>query len=157
MVLCSFWSWILEFFTWQVFVSGFAWSSQRVQLLRSAKDCSHQKSLLFSWFCFPFVWLIEMWRDPGVSADSFYEIRPECTDVPVTRFKIKVIFFPFFWFNMYFFFNFNMGVFVHWCIRSIWLMKIGVGLLWAMHVSLRFCECFWWFKNVRYIHTQLVK
>ncbi|RZB83376.1 GTPase-activating protein gyp7 isoform A [Glycine soja] len=30
-----------------------------------------------------------MWRDPGVSADSFYEIRPECTDVPVTRFKIK--------------------------------------------------------------------
>ncbi|KAG5120160.1 hypothetical protein JHK82_034580 [Glycine max] len=30
-----------------------------------------------------------MWRDPGVPADSFYEIRPECTDVPVTRFKIK--------------------------------------------------------------------
>ncbi|KAG5141146.1 hypothetical protein JHK84_034914 [Glycine max] len=28
-------------------------------------------------------------RDPGVPADSFYEIRPECTDVPVTRFKIK--------------------------------------------------------------------
>ncbi|KAG4971917.1 hypothetical protein JHK85_038338 [Glycine max] len=33
--------------------------------------------------------LLRMWRDPGVSADSFYEIRPECTDVPVTRFKIK--------------------------------------------------------------------
>ncbi|XP_017425790.1 rab GTPase-activating protein 22 isoform X2 [Vigna angularis] len=30
-----------------------------------------------------------MWRDPGVSADSFYEIRPECTDVPISRFKIK--------------------------------------------------------------------
>ncbi|KAK7290825.1 hypothetical protein RIF29_05547 [Crotalaria pallida] len=31
-----------------------------------------------------------MWRDYGVSADSFYEIRPECTsDVPITRFKIK--------------------------------------------------------------------
>ncbi|XP_004487596.1 rab GTPase-activating protein 22-like [Cicer arietinum] len=30
-----------------------------------------------------------MWRDQGVSADSFYEIRPDCTDVPITRFKIK--------------------------------------------------------------------
>lgn len=30
-----------------------------------------------------------MWRDPGVPADSFYEVRPECTDVPKTRFKIK--------------------------------------------------------------------
>ncbi|CAJ1956774.1 unnamed protein product [Sphenostylis stenocarpa] len=30
-----------------------------------------------------------MWRDPGISADSFYEIRPECTDVPISRFKIK--------------------------------------------------------------------
>ncbi|XP_027341464.1 GTPase-activating protein GYP7-like isoform X4 [Abrus precatorius] len=38
--------------------------------------------------CFPF-WLIGMWRDPGLSADSFYEIRPECTDLPITRFKIK--------------------------------------------------------------------
>ncbi|XP_061358240.1 rab GTPase-activating protein 22-like isoform X2 [Gastrolobium bilobum] len=30
-----------------------------------------------------------MWRDPGVPADTFYETRPECTDVPITRFKIK--------------------------------------------------------------------
>ncbi|KAK6946857.1 Rab-GTPase-TBC domain [Dillenia turbinata] len=30
-----------------------------------------------------------MRRDPGTSADSFYEVRPECTDVPQTRFKIK--------------------------------------------------------------------
>lgn len=30
-----------------------------------------------------------MWRDAGTPADSFYEIRPECTDVPKTRFKIK--------------------------------------------------------------------
>jgi hypothetical protein len=30
-----------------------------------------------------------MWRDAGTSADSFYEIRPECTDVPKTKFKIK--------------------------------------------------------------------
>ncbi|ONI13143.1 hypothetical protein PRUPE_4G205400 [Prunus persica] len=32
-----------------------------------------------------------MWRDAGTPADSFYEIRPECTDVPKTRFKIKGI------------------------------------------------------------------
>ncbi|KAK4804876.1 hypothetical protein SAY86_004693 [Trapa natans] len=30
-----------------------------------------------------------MRRDPGASVDSFYEVRPECTDVPRTRFKIK--------------------------------------------------------------------
>uniref|UniRef100_A0A5B6ZIH6 Putative TBC1 domain family member 15-like n=1 Tax=Davidia involucrata TaxID=16924 RepID=A0A5B6ZIH6_DAVIN len=30
-----------------------------------------------------------MWRDPGAPADSFYEVRPECTDVPKTKFKIK--------------------------------------------------------------------
>ncbi|KAF4393927.1 hypothetical protein G4B88_025896 [Cannabis sativa] len=30
-----------------------------------------------------------MWRDSGTPADSFYEVRPECTDVPKTRFKIK--------------------------------------------------------------------
>ncbi|XP_078436557.1 rab GTPase-activating protein 22-like [Wolffia australiana] len=30
-----------------------------------------------------------MWRDYGVSADDFYAVRPECQDVPKTRFKIK--------------------------------------------------------------------
>ncbi|KDP39069.1 hypothetical protein JCGZ_00826 [Jatropha curcas] len=30
-----------------------------------------------------------MWRDTGENADSYYEVRPECTDVPKTRFKIK--------------------------------------------------------------------
>lgn len=30
-----------------------------------------------------------MWRDAGENADSYYEVRPECTDVPKTRFKIK--------------------------------------------------------------------
>ncbi|KAJ8763627.1 hypothetical protein K2173_003099 [Erythroxylum novogranatense] len=30
-----------------------------------------------------------MWRDAGESADSYYQVRPECTDVPKTRFKIK--------------------------------------------------------------------
>ncbi|CAK8577189.1 unnamed protein product [Lathyrus sativus] len=30
-----------------------------------------------------------MWRDPGTPADSFYETRAECTDVPKSRFRIK--------------------------------------------------------------------
>ncbi|KAL2476266.1 Ypt/Rab-GAP domain of gyp1p superfamily protein [Abeliophyllum distichum] len=30
-----------------------------------------------------------MWRDPGAPADSYYEVRPECTDVPKTKFRIK--------------------------------------------------------------------
>ncbi|KAG5597821.1 hypothetical protein H5410_039053 [Solanum commersonii] len=30
-----------------------------------------------------------MWRDPGAPADSFYQVRPECTSVPKTRFRIK--------------------------------------------------------------------
>ncbi|XVF34065.1 hypothetical protein REPUB_Repub18cG0024600 [Reevesia pubescens] len=30
-----------------------------------------------------------MWGAPAEPADSYYEVRPECTDVPITRFKIK--------------------------------------------------------------------
>ncbi|KAL9444376.1 hypothetical protein AB3S75_017542 [Citrus x aurantiifolia] len=30
-----------------------------------------------------------MWGVPAEPADSYYEVRPECTDVPKTRFKIK--------------------------------------------------------------------
>ncbi|XP_017254775.1 uncharacterized protein LOC108224611 isoform X3 [Daucus carota subsp. sativus] len=30
-----------------------------------------------------------MWRDSGVSTESFYQVRPECTDVPKTKFKIR--------------------------------------------------------------------
>ncbi|KAI4322811.1 hypothetical protein L6164_022470 [Bauhinia variegata] len=30
-----------------------------------------------------------MWRDSGAPADSFYETRPECTDVPNSRFRIR--------------------------------------------------------------------
>ncbi|CAH9107909.1 unnamed protein product [Cuscuta epithymum] len=30
-----------------------------------------------------------MWKVSGASADSFYEVRPECTDVPNTKFRIK--------------------------------------------------------------------
>ncbi|VFQ95204.1 unnamed protein product [Cuscuta campestris] len=31
-----------------------------------------------------------MWRGPGTPADSFYQVRPECTDVPKTKFRIKI-------------------------------------------------------------------
>ncbi|GMI79426.1 hypothetical protein like AT4G27100 [Hibiscus trionum] len=30
-----------------------------------------------------------MWGAPAEPADSYYEVRPECTDVPTTKFKIK--------------------------------------------------------------------
>ncbi|XVE50560.1 hypothetical protein DITRI_Ditri01bG0172500 [Diplodiscus trichospermus] len=30
-----------------------------------------------------------MWGAPAEPVDSYYEVRPECTDVPITRFKIK--------------------------------------------------------------------
>ncbi|XP_022735207.1 TBC1 domain family member 15-like [Durio zibethinus] len=30
-----------------------------------------------------------MWGAPAEPADSYYEVRPECTDVPITKFKIK--------------------------------------------------------------------
>lgn len=30
-----------------------------------------------------------MWRDHGTPADSYYQVRPECTDVPKTKFRIK--------------------------------------------------------------------
>lgn len=39
-------------------------------------------------YCFWF-WFIVMWGSTGEPADSFYEVRPECTDVPKSKFKIK--------------------------------------------------------------------
>ncbi|GAB4849656.1 hypothetical protein Ancab_004451 [Ancistrocladus abbreviatus] len=30
-----------------------------------------------------------MWGNPGEPADSYYEVRPECTDVPKSKFRIK--------------------------------------------------------------------
>ncbi|CAA0813940.1 Ypt/Rab-GAP domain of gyp1p superfamily protein [Striga hermonthica] len=30
-----------------------------------------------------------MWRDPGTPADSYYEVRPDCADVPESKFRIK--------------------------------------------------------------------
>ena len=47
-----------------------------------------------------------MWRDSGVSTESFYQVRPECTDVPKTKFKIRVRswFFHFFFLGMYYLF-----------------------------------------------------
>ena len=56
--------------------------------------------LFFFWFwkkrnCFE---LLCFWKcgDPRTPADSFYQACPECTCVPETRFKIKVIFYFFF-------------------------------------------------------------
>lgn len=43
--------------------------------------------ILFFWKCF---WCFGMWFDTGAPTDSFYEVRAECSDVPKTRFKIKV-------------------------------------------------------------------
>nr|GMC75477.1 TBC1 domain family member 15-like isoform X1 [Ipomoea batatas] len=31
-----------------------------------------------------------MWKDLGDSGDSFYEVRPQCTDVPKTKFRVKM-------------------------------------------------------------------
>lgn len=37
------------------------------------------------------IWIeAAMWKDSGVSTDDVYAVRPECVDVPKTRFKIKV-------------------------------------------------------------------
>ncbi|KAF6136612.1 hypothetical protein GIB67_016068, partial [Kingdonia uniflora] len=33
----------------------------------------------------------DMWRDTGAPSDSFYEVHSDCTDVPKTRFKIKIM------------------------------------------------------------------
>ncbi|KAK6154406.1 hypothetical protein DH2020_008654 [Rehmannia glutinosa] len=33
--------------------------------------------------------MLEMWRDPGTPADDYYQVRPECTDVPQSKFRIK--------------------------------------------------------------------
>ncbi|KAL2247597.1 small G protein signaling modulator 1-like [Sesamum indicum] len=30
-----------------------------------------------------------MWRDPGTPADDYYQVRPECKDVPESKFRIK--------------------------------------------------------------------
>ncbi|EPS63483.1 hypothetical protein M569_11302, partial [Genlisea aurea] len=30
-----------------------------------------------------------MWRDPGTPADSYYQVREECSDVPQSKFRIK--------------------------------------------------------------------
>lgn len=56
-----------------------------------------------------------MWRDSGVSTDSFYQVRPECTDVPKTKFKIRVR--P--WFFR--FFIFLLSAFrLHFCYICFW-------------------------------------
>ncbi|KAK4753316.1 hypothetical protein SAY87_022114 [Trapa incisa] len=51
---------------------------------RRGKERGRERSLISH-----FPKCLQMRRDPGASVDSFYEVRPECTDVPRTRFKIK--------------------------------------------------------------------
>lgn len=46
-----------------------------------------------------------MWGAAAEPADSYYQVRPECTDVAKTRFKIKVTFFL----SVFFFFLFCVG------------------------------------------------
>ncbi|XP_057803927.1 uncharacterized protein LOC131019402 isoform X1 [Salvia miltiorrhiza] len=31
----------------------------------------------------------KMWKDVGTPADSYYQVRPDCTDVPESKFRIK--------------------------------------------------------------------
>ncbi|XP_057795379.1 rab GTPase-activating protein 22-like isoform X4 [Salvia miltiorrhiza] len=31
----------------------------------------------------------KMWKDVGTPADSYYQVRPDCTDVPERKFRIK--------------------------------------------------------------------
>lgn len=89
-----------------------------VQLLGAGKVVRYLKSLVLGLLVFflrallAFCCGVGMWRDPGVPADSFYEIRPECTDVPISRFKIKVCFLS----PQYFFSTMecpNLRIFVH--------------------------------------------
>ncbi|XP_057803928.1 uncharacterized protein LOC131019402 isoform X2 [Salvia miltiorrhiza] len=34
----------------------------------------------------------KMWKDVGTPADSYYQVRPDCTDVPESKFRIKITF-----------------------------------------------------------------
>ena len=74
-------------------------------------------SLIFLCFLEAF---LEMWRDPGTPADSYYQVRPECTDVPKTRFKIKVCFLFLFFYNIYNIriFRYPFGFFRYICIHT---------------------------------------
>ena len=73
----------------------------------------------FDFLCFLEAFL-EMWRDPGTPADSYYQVRPECTDVPKTRFKIKVRFLFLFFYDIYIIriFRYPFGFFRYICARA---------------------------------------
>ena len=73
----------------------------------------------FDFLCFLEAFL-EMWRGPGTPADSYYQVRPECTDVPKTRFKIKVRFLFLFFYDIYIIqiFRYSFGFFRYICIHT---------------------------------------
>lgn len=60
-----------------------------------------------------------MWGAPAEPADSYYEVRPECTDVPNTKFKIRVC--------VFFFFKFFKCFFFLEILDYLWGKKLGNG------------------------------
>lgn len=71
-----------------------------------------------------------MWRDPGLPTDSYYQVRPECTDVPKTKFKIKVCLSSFFLFiNTTHYLNFDYGLTISICLVIIIMIGIWGGLV----------------------------
>ena len=77
-------------------------SSERIDLLRGCQFFLFFQTYFLDFFSvfhiFNIFWdwktCTKMWGAPAEPADSYYQIRPESTDVPNTRFKIKVSSFP---------------------------------------------------------------
>lgn len=82
------------------------------------------------WVCFSCDYF-EMWRDPGIPTDSFYQVRPECTHVPKTKFKIKVCLFCK---NAHF--RFWLTHWVNLLMWYCWLLSIRSE--WSHHLELAF-------------------
>jgi len=72
-----------------------------------------------------------IWRDPGAPADSFYEVRPECTDVPKTRFRIKVRIVVFLSFLGFWYFLGLMRLSMSRIFRNVLFWGVGIVLLFA--------------------------
>ena len=104
----------------QFFFLGFCSFFKGFQLLGVFCFLGFEKQRnFFDFLCFLEAFL-EMWRDPGTPADSYYQVRPECTDVPKTRFKIKVCFLFLFFYNIYNIriFRYPFGFFRYICIYT---------------------------------------
>ena len=70
--------------------------------------------------------------DPGTPADSYYQVRPECIDVPKTRFKIKVRFLFLFFYDIYIIqiFRYSFGFFRYICIHTHTHTYIYIYMAW---------------------------